>query len=63
MTDIVLSQILSVRASGLVNMLDVYGVQRLAYELEYHELVCYIEEDAARYFHFILYGQEKKATQ
>ena len=58
MTDTILSQILSIRDSGAINMLDVNGVQRIAFENEYFELVCYIEDDRQRYFHFIMYGEE-----
>ena len=57
MNRIVFDQILSIRDSGTVNMLDVNGVQRLSFDKGYYELVCYIEEDKSRYFRFILSGQ------
>jgi len=39
-------------------------VQRLAYEKEFYELVCFIEETRREYVHFILYGDEQcGATQ
>ena len=57
MTDTVKEQILAIRATGLTNMLDVYAVQRLAFEHDYFELVCYIEDDRAGYVHFILTGE------
>lgn len=60
MTDLIRSQILSIRDSGIINMLDVDGVQRIAYEQTFYDLVCYIEEDKKRYFHFIMYGEEPK---
>ena len=58
MTDLIRSQILSIRDSGNINMLDVDGVQRIAYEQAFYDLVCYIEEDKRRYAHFIMYGKE-----
>jgi hypothetical protein len=57
MTDTVKEQILAIRATGLTNMLDVYAVQQLAFERDYFELVCYIEDDRAGYVHFILIGE------
>ena len=61
MTDMILSQILAIRDSGVINMLDVNGVQRIAFDQGFYELVCYIEEDKHRYFHFILHGEENKS--
>lgn len=58
MTDTILSQILSICNSGIINMCDSAGVQQIAYKKKYFELVLYIEEDPVRYFHFILYGKE-----
>lgn len=57
MTDIVREQILAIRDSGRTNMLDTNMVQRLAYENEYYELVCYIEEHNREYWHFIMTGE------
>ena len=57
MTDIVREQILSIRDSGHVNMFDTNMVQRLAYEKEYYELVCYVEEHRREYWHFIMTGE------
>lgn len=57
MTEAVFQQIISIRAGGTLNMLDVNGVQRQAYEQEFYELVNYIEDDKPRYFHFIMTGQ------
>lgn len=56
MTQLVYDSILSIRDSGVTNMLDVNGVQRIAYNEGFYELVIYIEEDKKRYFHFILTG-------
>ncbi len=49
-------QILAVRDTGLVNMFDVNGVQRVAFENDYYELVCFIEENKKDYVKFILNG-------
>ena len=57
MNDTVKEQILAIRTTGLTNMFDVTAVQRLAYEHDYFELVCYIEEDRAGYVRFILTGE------
>ena len=57
MTQTVFDQLLSIRDGGTINMLDVNGVQRLAFDNGYYELVCYIEDDKSRYFRFILSGQ------
>ena len=57
MTDKVREQILSIRDTGLTNMFDLNMVQRLAYDRNYHELVCFIEEHRSEYVHFILTGE------
>ena len=51
-------QILAIRDSGLANMLDRNAVQRLAYEREFYELACFIEEQPGKYSRFILSGDE-----
>jgi hypothetical protein len=56
MTDTVREQILAIRATGLTNMFDVPTVQRLAYERDFYELVCWLEEHRSEYAHFILTG-------
>ena len=58
MTDEIFSQIMKIRSGGLVNMCDCRAVQRIAFNMKMYELVNYIEEDRARYFHFIVYGEE-----
>ena len=63
MTDTILSQILSIRDSGVINMLDVNGAQRISFEQGFYDLVLYIEEDRKRYFHFIMYGKEPEIKQ
>ena len=50
-------QILAVRDTGLTNMFDVHAVQRLATQMGYNELVCYIEENRKEYAQFILTGK------
>ncbi len=49
-------QILAIRDTGLTNMFDVSTVQRLAFELDYYELVCFLEDHRKEYTQFILYG-------
>ena len=56
MKDKVKEQILAIRDTGLTNMFDVNTVQRIALEMDFHELVCFIEEHKSDYIHFILYG-------
>ena len=50
-------QILAIRATGLTNMFDTNMVQRIANELQYYELVIFIEESRKAYVHFILTGE------
>ena len=56
MTDKIRDQIMSIRDSGAVNMMDTTRVQRLAYEQDLHELVIFIEENRGEYIRFILCG-------
>lgn len=57
MTERVREQILAIRDTGLINMFDLPMVQRLAYDREYYELVCWLEEHRREYAHFILTGE------
>lgn len=50
-------QILAIRDTGLTNMFDVTTVQRMAYDMGFHELVVYLEENRKEYAHFILTGE------
>ena len=50
-------QILAIRDTGLTNMFDLPVVQRLAYERDFYELVCWIEDHKKEYTHFILTGE------
>ena len=68
MTDIILDQIMKIRDTGLVNMCSGYEVQKLAFERDFFELVCYIDEHPREvcyidehpreYLQFILYGDK-----
>ena len=58
MNEKVVSQIMDIRNSGRVNMFDVPSVQRIAFEMGFYELVCFIEEDRAAYVRFILTGEQ-----
>ena len=58
MNEKVVSQIMDIRNSGQVNMFDVPSVQRMAFEMGFYELVCFIEEDRAAYVRFILTGKK-----
>lgn len=58
MNETVFSQLMDIRDSGRVNMFDVPGVQRMAFEMGSYELVSFIEEDRATYVRFILTGEQ-----
>ena len=58
MTESVKEQILAVRDTGLTNMFDINMVQRIAYDMDFYELVNLIEDDKAAYVRFILTGEE-----
>ena len=57
MTDEIRGQILAIRDTGMANMFDVNTVQRLAYELEFFDLVLWLEEHRKEYVRFILTGE------
>ena len=59
MTKAVKEQLQAVRNSGLTNMLDLRAVQRIAYEMDYFDLVCFIYEHRREYIHFIFTGEAK----
>lgn len=56
MTPKIKEQILAVRATAKTNMFDINAVQRVAFEMEFYELVNFIEEDRKAYGRFILTG-------
>ena len=58
MNEKIVSQIRDIRDSGRGNMFDVPGVLRMAFEMGFYELVCFIEEDRAAYVRFILTGEQ-----
>ena len=51
-------QILAVRDTGLTNMFDTRTVQRIAYDMDFFELVLFLEEHKDKYVRFILTGEE-----
>lgn len=57
MSETVKKQILAIRDTGLTNMFDVRTVQRIANDMEFYELVVYLEEHRREYTHFILAGE------
>ena len=56
MTDAIRKQILAVRDTGKTNMFDTRAVQRIAFEMDFFDLVCFIEEQPKDYVHFIISG-------
>ena len=50
-------QILAIRDSGEVNMLDVDTVQSIANRECFFELVIFIEENKKEYVHFVFTGE------
>ena len=58
MTETIREQILAIRDPGLTNMFDVRTVQRLAFDQDFYELVCYLEEHRKEYVRFIMFGDE-----
>lgn len=50
-------QILAIRETGLTNMFDIHTVQRIAGEMEFWELVIFLEEHKEEYVQFILTGE------
>ena len=57
MTEKIKEQILAIRDTGLTNMFDVNAVQRIAFEMDFYELVAFLEEEKAKYVRFILTGE------
>jgi hypothetical protein len=52
------NQVLTIRDTGLTNMFDLSAVQRIADEMDFYELVTFLDEDKAKYIRFILTGEE-----
>ena len=59
MKEIMKKQILVIRDTGLTNMFDVNNVKSIAEQLEFNELIEYLENHRKEYVSFILYGKEK----
>nr|DAN12898.1 MAG TPA: protein of unknown function (DUF5049) [Caudoviricetes sp.] len=57
MTDKIREQIMAVRDSGRTNMLDTNMMQIIANEMNFFELVIFIEEHRKEYVHFIFTGE------
>ncbi len=58
MTEKIKKQILAIRDTGLTNMFDTRTVQLLANEMDFIELVVFLEEHKGQYVRFILTGEE-----
>lgn len=57
MTDKIREQILAVRATGRTNMFDAPMLQYIANEMQFYELVIFLEEHRSEYVRFILTGE------
>lgn len=51
-------QILAVRDTGLTNMFDVAAVQHIAFDMDFYDLVIWLEDNRRAYSRFILRGEE-----
>ena len=58
LTPTIRKQIMAIRDSREVNMLDTRAVQRIAEHEGYHELVVYLAEHRKEYWNFIMTGEE-----
>ena len=58
MTEKIKEQLLAIRETGQTNMFDLNAVQRIAYDMDFFELVVFIEENKSAYVRFILTGEE-----
>ncbi|GAB2022127.1 hypothetical protein RyT2_12010 [Pseudolactococcus yaeyamensis] len=52
-------QIMTIRETGKTNMFDVSMVQNLANDLNYYDLVIFIEENKLQYLNFIMTGENQ----
>lgn len=57
MNDKIKEQILVIRNTGITNMFDVIAVQKIAFEMDFYELVDFLETDRKAYVDFIIYGK------
>ena len=51
-------QIIAIQRTGLTNMFDTNMVQVLANEMNFFDLVIFIEDHKKEYVNFIIYGDE-----
>lgn len=58
MDEKVKGQILAIRETGLTNMFDITMVQRIAFNMEFWELIFFLEDHKDKYTRFILNGEE-----
>ena len=56
MNDKIKEQILVIRNTGTTNMFDVIAVQRIAFEMDFYELVDLLETNRKAYANFIMFG-------
>ena len=56
MNDKIKEQILVIRNTGITNMFDVIAVQRIAFEMDFYELVDFLENNRKAYANFIMFG-------
>ncbi len=56
MNDKIKEQILTIRETGITNMFDTITVQRIAFEMEFYELVDFLETNRKAYVNFIMFG-------
>lgn len=57
MNDKTKEQILVIRNTGITNMFDIIAVQRIAFDMDFYELVDFLETDRKAYVDFIIYGK------
>lgn len=57
MDNVVREQLMKVRDTALTNMFDINSVQRIAFEMEFFELVNFIDEQPKDYVNFIIHGE------
>jgi hypothetical protein len=57
MTDKIKNQILAIRDIGLTNMFDLCMMQKIASEMEFYELIVFIEDHKEEYIRFIFTGK------
>ena len=63
-TDNLKKEILQVRDTGQTNMFDVIGVSRIAFDLDFFDLVIFLQDEKNYpvYMEFILHGNKAKSV-